>query len=95
MFFAEATRVLKDHGIIAVWSYNLLSISPEVDAPVNAYYHETLRSFWPPERMLVEAGYNAIVFPFEELEAPRFAMETEWTLQQLVGYAKAYCRAGL
>ena len=89
-FFAEATRVLKPSGIIALWSYNLLSVSPEIDALVNGYYHETLRSFWPAERSLVEAGYSALDLPFEEIEAPRFAMEAEWTVEQLIGYLRTW-----
>jgi SAM-dependent methyltransferase len=88
-FFAEATRVLKRDGIIAVWSYNLLSVSPEVDALMNEYYHR-LDSFWPPERSLVEAGYGAIEFPFDEIEVPSFAMEAQWTLEQLVGYLRTW-----
>jgi SAM-dependent methyltransferase len=89
-FFAEARRVLKPRGIIAVWSYNLLSISPEIDALVNEYYRDTLRSFWPAERALVEAGYGAIDVPFDEVEVPLFTMEAEWTLDQLIGYLRTW-----
>lgn len=89
-FFEEARRVLKPNGIIAVWSYNLLSVSPEVDALVSEYYHDTLDSFWPAERVLVKAGYDKIDFPFDEIEAPRFNMQAEWTIEQLVGYLRTW-----
>ena len=48
-FFAETKRVLKDRGIIAVWSYNLLRASPEVDAIIDDFYENTLGEYWPPE----------------------------------------------
>jgi SAM-dependent methyltransferase len=89
-FFAEAKRVLKPSGIIALWSYNLLSVLPKVDALVNEYYHVTLQSFWPAERALVEAGYGAIDLPFAEIVAPRFDMEAEWTVEQLIGYLRTW-----
>lgn len=51
-FFAEAQRVLKPGGVTAVWAYNLLRISPEVDALVNRFYLETTAAFWPPNAQL-------------------------------------------
>ncbi len=89
-FFADAERVLKPGGVIAVWAYNLLSISREVDGLVNRFYSETTAPFWPPERAIVEAGYSDIRFPFEEISPPRFEMETRWRLDELVGYLRTW-----
>ena len=86
LFFAEAKRVLKDRGVIAVWSYNLLEISSKVDAIIDDFYENTLGEYWPPERRLIESEYKDIAFPFEKIAAPVFAMSTLWSLDHLVGY---------
>ena len=85
-FYAEAKRVLKAEGVLAVWSYNLLRINPVIDAIVNHFYTDTVGSFWPPERKLVEKGYRDLPFPFEELNAPEFAITAEWSADALLGY---------
>ncbi len=85
-FSKEANRVLKNGGIIAVWTYNLLSINDEVDRIINHLYNSTLGDFWAVERKLVENGYKEIQLPFKELETPSFQMSAEWTLSQLIGY---------
>jgi ubiquinone/menaquinone biosynthesis C-methylase UbiE len=85
-FYAEAKRVLKADGVLAVWSYNLLRIDPAIDSIVNRFYTDTVGPFWPPERKLVEKGYRDLPFPFEELNAPEFAMTAEWSVDALLGY---------
>ncbi|HEY0720877.1 MAG TPA: class I SAM-dependent methyltransferase [Gammaproteobacteria bacterium] len=85
-FFTEARRVLKPRGLIAIWSYNLLTIEPAIDAVVNHLYGTVLDNYWPPERKLVENDYRGIAFPFQPLATPAFVMATHWTLDQLLGY---------
>jgi SAM-dependent methyltransferase len=89
-FFAEALRVLKPRGIVALWAYNLLSVAPEIDRLVHKFYSETTGPFWPPERDIVEAGYAAIALPFDEITAPAFEMQTRWNLDQLLGYLRTW-----
>lgn len=89
-FFAEARRVLKPDGAIAIWAYNLLHVGPEIDALVQKFYTEATGPFWPPERDIVEAGYRGIAFPFEEIAPPSFEMETRWTLDHLLGYLRTW-----
>lgn len=85
-FHREAARVLKDGGVIAAWSYNLLTIAPEIDAVVGRLYAETLAEYWPAERRLVENGYRDLPFPFERVDAPAFALSVQWDLRALAGY---------
>jgi SAM-dependent methyltransferase len=85
-FFQEAWRVLKQNGVLAVWSYNLLSINPPIDAIVNYYYQDIVGPYWPPERRLVENGYPPLPTPFHEIDVPDFAMTSHWTLADLLGY---------
>lgn len=89
-FHAEVRRVLAPGGVIAVWTYGLLSVTPEIDIAIGAFYRETLRGYWPVERALVDAGYAGMPFPFEEHATPRFEMTGNWTLAQLVGYLSTW-----
>jgi SAM-dependent methyltransferase len=89
-FFREARRVLKPHGIIAIWSYNLLTVEPAIDAVINHLYGPLLDNYWPPERRLVETDYRDIEFPFRQIATPAFAMESRWTLEQLLGYLRTW-----
>src|SRR5437868_15252540 len=53
-FFTEAKRILKDDGVLAISSYNILEIRPEIDVIIWKFYRETTGPFWPSERDLVE-----------------------------------------
>jgi ubiquinone/menaquinone biosynthesis C-methylase UbiE len=85
-FFEEARRVLKEDGVIAVWSYELSRISPEIDAVTGRYYTDIVGPDWPPERALVADGYRTLEFPFTEIAAPEFRMELQWTCEEYLDY---------
>lgn len=86
-FYAEARRVLKPGGVLAVWAYGILEAEGEqVHQLCHEFYADTVGPYWPPERTLVEAGYRTLPFPFAEETPPALRMEARWTLEQLLGY---------
>lgn len=85
-FSKEAERVLKQGGIIAIWTYNLLSIQSNIDEIIYHFYQSTLGEFWAFERKMVEDGYRDVQLPFIEIDAPQFHMSAQWNLSQLIGY---------
>jgi len=85
-FFAECRRVLVPGGIVALWTYGVVRISGPVDAVVDRFYETTLGGYWPPERRHVDEGYRSLPFPLERIELPSFEMETDWTLDETIGY---------
>lgn len=85
-FYAQARRVLKPGGLLACWGYELMEITPEVDAVVLKLYAETLGPHWPPERALLESGYRTLDFPFAEETPPELAMTAEWDLERVCEY---------
>lgn len=89
-FYAEVARVCKPGGVLAVWSYDLHSVSAAVDPVLDRLQREFVGPYWPPERALVDAGYRTIPFPFAELPAPAFELTAEWDLPTLVGYMNTW-----
>ena len=85
-FFTEAKRVLKNNGIIAAWTYNLLRLDPEIDDIIDHFDKNVIDQYWPEERKLVDEGYASIKFPFEKIETPEFKMTTHWSLAHMLGY---------
>ncbi|HUQ19906.1 MAG TPA: class I SAM-dependent methyltransferase [Gemmatimonadaceae bacterium] len=90
-FFAEARRVLKSDGAIAVWGYgDPVLDSPELESTLHHFNRVTIESYWLPERQLLLDGYTTIDFPFREIETPSFTLERSLTLPQLFGYVRSW-----
>ena len=85
-FFEEARRVLRPGGVIAVWTYGLLTIDPAIDAAIETFEFDVVGPYWPAQRALVDSGYRTIDFPFDEIDVPRFAIEQPMSLDVLAGY---------
>lgn len=94
-FYAEARRVLRPGGVLAVWTYGVQTLEDAaVNARVQHFYREVVGPYWPPERVLVETGYREIEFPFAESAAPAFAMTADWSLPRLLGYFRSWSATG-
>ena len=86
----EVRRVMRPGGVLAVWAYQLASVSPGVDTVVLRLYEDPLGPYWPPERRSVESGYRHVQFEWPELDAPLLHMEMQWTLETFVGYLRTW-----
>jgi ubiquinone/menaquinone biosynthesis C-methylase UbiE len=90
-FYAEVRRVLRPGGVLAVWTYGVLSVEgAEVDALVQRFYYDTVGPYWPVERTHVEDGYRSLPFPFSEIAAPDFTMAASRTLFELLEYIRSW-----
>jgi SAM-dependent methyltransferase len=90
-FYAEVDRVLRPRGVLAAWTYGVLHVAGDpVDKLLQEFYWDTLKSYWPAERHLVESGYSTLRFPFAEMSPPTFEMQEQWSLQQLIGYVRSW-----
>lgn len=89
-FYAEAERVLGARGMLALWCYQRMRVSPAVDQLIDHYYHDIVGNYWPAERRHVESAYRELPFPYRELPAPRFTMQARWSLPQLLDYLASW-----
>ena len=92
-FASEVKRVLKPQGVLAVWTYGLHRITPDIDAVIDDLYGPMLDQYWPPERKMVEEEYQNIKFSLQEIESPNFQMQAEWNLSQVIGYLHTWSAA--
>lgn len=86
--FAEARRVLRPGAMFAAWGYSRFTAEEPILSISRDFLWAPLESFWPPERRMVETAYRTVEFPFEELTAPPFSIELDWTRQDLIHYAQ-------
>lgn len=94
-FWPEVKRVLAPTGVVAVWTYGLLSVEgAEVDAVVQDFYRNVVGPWWPPGREHVENGYADLSFPFTPIEAPLFDMEVQWDLPGFLNYVRSWSATG-
>lgn len=87
LFFEEVKRVLKPQGLLAIWTYTLAKISPEVDAITEEFYNKVVGKYWPPERRFVESKYQNVAIPFkEEIASPEFQINLNYDMDDYLAY---------
>ena len=89
-FYIEVKRILKPNGLIAVWSYGLLNVDPQINSILYNYHDNIIGKFWPKERKHVVNGYKTLPFPFKMVDVPNFSIELDWTLEQFLGYLRTW-----
>ena len=64
-FYSASTRLLKKPGgVIAVWGYNDVQVSPVFDRAFSRFL-ETILPYWDPRMRYLFDGYKTLPFPFE------------------------------
>ncbi|MBS1912036.1 MAG: class I SAM-dependent methyltransferase [Bacteroidetes bacterium] len=85
-FFAEVHRVLKPGGVLAAWSYFGHTVGSDIDPILTRYSREIVGPYWSPRIVKVHGTYRDLPFPFEEIDAPPFVIEVEWSARDILGY---------
>jgi len=97
-FTAEAARVLRPGGVLAIWSYGNCEVTPGIDRLLADFFRDVVGPWWPRERRHVEEGYRDLALPFPLLATPDFTMDTCWNAAAMLGYLDTWsavrrCRA--
>ncbi len=85
-FWPEVQRLLKPGGIFAAWSYGFPELEPQLDVILQTQLLDLLKPYWAPQNQLAIDGYQTIVLPLQELEAPAFRLAPQWILTQVLAY---------
>jgi len=89
-FYAEARRVAAPDALLALISYGVAQLDPDLAGRFLHFYTTEIGPYWPPERRMVDEGYAGIAFPFPELPAPRLDIVREWSLADFLGYVSTW-----
>lgn len=91
-FYSNVKRVGKKGGIIAVWSYDMHKVNPQIDKITSKLDvdGDILGSYWDKEARYVKEKYKTITFPFREISVPVFKTTLYWNLHQLWNYMKTW-----
>lgn len=90
VFYKEAARVLKPHGVIAAWTANTPTVSPQVDDVIKQLHDDILGDYWLAENHLAGDGYANIYFPFQQIDCPVFTSGKTMTLEDMTGYLNTW-----
>lgn len=89
-FYAEVRRVIKTEAMLVITGYGLLKINPRIDERIEDFYDNMIGPYWDAERKYIDAAYQTIPFPFEEMECPRLECILEWSFEHLMGYINTW-----
>ena len=90
-FNEEVKRVLKPEGALALFGYGLVQVDEELNPIIQSFYWDVTKPYWDPERDHIEARYETIPFPYEELEInENFDIKSKMSLDKLTGYISTW-----
>ncbi len=90
-FYREVRRVSKPGGLLATWGYGLMKTSnARINVLIQEFYTTTIGPYWDLERKHIDASYQSIPFPFQEIPPPTFAMEVTWDIADCLGYLNTW-----
>jgi hypothetical protein len=97
-FWAEVRRTAKRNAFFCAWGYAWFECDPELEAALFTPIRQVLEPYWASENGIIWRGYRSadILFPFQRMEAPSFAIQLDWNIQTIlrhIGTWSAYKRA--
>ena len=89
-FYKQVYLHLKPEGVLAVIGYSVLETDGKLNDIIQHFYTEITNEYWDPERKYLDAHYQSIPFPLEEVELPKLQMQVSWTQDQLLKYLNTW-----
>jgi len=85
-FSAQARRIAAPGAALALISYGVVRVEPDLRKRFDRFYWREIGPFWPPERRLVETGYRNIDFPFPQVPVAALSIRRSWTPDAFLGH---------
>jgi len=92
-FVAEAGRVVRPGGLVALITYRNAELTADVGERLALFYRE-IEPYWPDGRAHVFNLYRDLTFPWPAVEIPPIKMTATWTRDELVGYISTWSATG-
>lgn len=89
-YYPEVSRLLRPNGVFAAWTYSRFSIDPAIDAVIKTQIQDVVFPYWAQANRLSWNGYRDVEFPFDEVAHPAFAIECDWTAQEMLGFVMTW-----
>ena len=92
-FFAEARRLLRPGGLLALASYARCTLPvPQCLELLDHFHLNTMAPWWPAERATVDNLYADIAeqMPFEPVPSRQLQLRTDWNLEDLMVYLASW-----
>ncbi|NOS83530.1 MAG: methyltransferase domain-containing protein [Ignavibacteria bacterium] len=86
IFFPEVNRIVKNGGVIAVWTYSETMINEEIDKVSEHFTHSIVGKYWAQEIKKAWDFRNKITLPFEKIETPDFEFHLKWDLSDYLNF---------
>lgn len=84
-FVAEAGRVVRPGGVVALVTYRNAEVAGDAGARLADYYRD-IEGHWPNGRVHVNNHYRDLVLPWPPIGPPAMEMTASWTRDELFGY---------
>lgn len=90
LFWPEVQRVLAPGGHFAAWNYNWFDTEPSVLSCIEKTIMKPIEPFWHARNRLAWDNFNAVPFPFSQINTPKFKIVLEWDLSQLFHFIHSW-----
>ncbi|HSS02581.1 MAG TPA: class I SAM-dependent methyltransferase [Kofleriaceae bacterium] len=84
-FVAEAGRVVRPGGVVALLTYRNAELPGDAGAELVRFYQQ-VEPYWPNGRVHVNNGYRDLTLPWPEIAPPAIEMTARWSRDELFGY---------
>ena len=90
-YHAEVRRVARPGAVLAEWGYQLCRLeTPELTQLLDNFHDVTSGPYWDANRRHIENEYANLPFPFAEVRRARFAVEKQWTADDMLNYLRTW-----
>lgn len=86
-FWPLVKNALKPQGVFVAIAYGLFEVNADIDNITQRHFYDVVDPYQAAGNRMIANEYRDITFPFSTvLESTKFAIECDWTMQQLLNY---------